>query len=135
MVSLYHVIKEKIYINFFCKNCDLKTSYTPFCVCKELSTTSFEKWYFWRKLPILAVYNSKTAKICPNQHAELIRLLFKEDSIKIKKGLELVSSSHFALNFVIKSLLLWYYINWSNFITKLCLPPNLFSKMCFGLHA
>ena len=39
--------------------------------------------------------NSKTIKICPNQHADLFRFLFKEDSLKIKKDLELVSSPHF----------------------------------------
>ena len=30
-------------------------------------------------------------KICPNQHTDLLRLLFTEDSLKIKKDLELVS--------------------------------------------
>ena len=29
------------------------------------------------------VYNSKTIKICLNQHADLIRLPFTEDSLKI----------------------------------------------------
>ena len=34
--------------------------------------------------------NSKTIKICPNQHADLLRFLFTEDSLKIEKGVELV---------------------------------------------
>ena len=29
------------------------------------------------------VYDSKTIKICPNQYADLIRLPFTEDSLKI----------------------------------------------------
>ena len=40
--------------------------------------------------------NSKAIKICPNQHADLHRILFTEDSLKIKKGLELVSRPHFS---------------------------------------
>ena len=43
-------------------------------------------------------------KICPNQHAELLGMLFIEDSLKIKKGLELVSRPHFSYNFLIKKL-------------------------------
>ena len=35
-------LKEKN-IKFFCKNCDLKTSFSSFCVCNELSTTSIGK--------------------------------------------------------------------------------------------
>ena len=32
--------KRKKFIKKFYKNCDLKTISKPFCVCKELSTTS-----------------------------------------------------------------------------------------------
>ena len=35
--------KRKIFIKKFYRNCGLKTSSTPFCVCKELSTTSIGK--------------------------------------------------------------------------------------------
>ena len=38
-------------------------------------------------------------KICQNQHAHLLRFFFKEDSMKIKKGLELVSRLHFSYFF------------------------------------
>ena len=37
------------------------------------------------------IYNSKAFEICPNQHADLLRIVFTEDSLKIKKGLGLVS--------------------------------------------
>ena len=36
---------EKIIKNV-CKNCDLKTSSRPFCVCKKLSTISIAKLHF-----------------------------------------------------------------------------------------
>ena len=35
------------------------------------------------------ICNSKSITICPNQHADLHRIFFREDSLKIKKGLEL----------------------------------------------
>ena len=41
--------------------------------------------------------NSKAIKICPNQHADLFGILFTKDSLKIKKGLELVSRPHFII--------------------------------------
>ena len=48
--------------------------------------------------------NSKAIKICPNEHADLLRILFIEDSLKTKKGLELVSRPQFSYNFLIKKL-------------------------------
>ena len=53
LASLCHITKEKKSSKFFCKNCDLKTSSRPFCVCKELRTTSIGKWNLWSKLLIL----------------------------------------------------------------------------------
>ena len=38
---------------------------------------------------------SKTVKICPNQHTDLLRFLSTDDSLKMKKGLELVSRPRF----------------------------------------
>ena len=48
--------------------------------------------------------NSKAVEICPNRHADLLRFLFTEDYLKIKKGLKLVSWPHFSHNFLIKIL-------------------------------
>ena len=39
---------------------------------------------------------SKTTEISPNQHADLFRIIFTENSLKIKKGLELVARPHFS---------------------------------------
>ena len=52
-VSYYK--RQKI-IKKFQENFDLETSSRPFCVYKELSTTSIGKWNFWSKLPILDMY-------------------------------------------------------------------------------
>ena len=35
--------RRKNFVKEFLKNCDLKTSSRPFCVCKELSTNSIGK--------------------------------------------------------------------------------------------
>ena len=43
--------------------------------------------------------NSKAIKICPNQHADLLGILFTEDSLKIKKGLKVVSRPHFSYKY------------------------------------
>ena len=65
-------------IKKFRKTFDLKTSPTSYCVYKEWGTTSVEQ------------------AICPNQHADFLRLLFTEHSLKIEKSLELVSRPHFS---------------------------------------
>ena len=49
--------------------------------------------------------NSKAIEICPNQHADLLGILFT-DSLKIEKGLELVYRPHFSYNFLIKKCIL-----------------------------
>ena len=52
------------------------------------------------------MYNGKVIEISPNHHVGLLRFLFTEDSLKIKKGLELVSRPHFPYNFMIKKVIL-----------------------------
>ena len=44
------------------KNCDLKASSIPFCVCKKLSTTSIGKHNFWRELLIFIYVIAKLSK-------------------------------------------------------------------------
>ena len=92
--------KKKNFIKKFYQNCHMKTSSRRLCVWKKLSTTCTGNWNFWSKLYYIC--NSKTIKICPNQHADLLRFLFTEDSLKIKYGLELVSWSYFSKNFLRK---------------------------------
>ena len=80
--------KRKKIIKKFHKNCGLKPISRPFCVCKELSTTSIEKQNFWTSW--------KLSKF-------VLRIPFPEDSLKIKQGLEIVSRPHFSYNFLIKN--------------------------------
>ena len=54
--SVIPYYKNKNFMKKFCKNCDLETSSRPFCVCKELSTTSIGKRNFWSKLLISDMY-------------------------------------------------------------------------------
>ena len=49
------------------------------------------------------IYNTKSIKNYPNQQADLHRIFLTEVSLKIKKGLELVSRPHFSNNFLIKN--------------------------------
>ena len=46
LASFCQITKEKNPSNFFYKNCNLKTSPRPFCVCKELDITSIGKLFF-----------------------------------------------------------------------------------------
>ena len=85
-------------------------------------------WLYW-------TCKSKTCQICQNQHADFLRFLFTEDTLQIKKDLGLVSRLHLLQNFLIRTCLLKYYINWPGFITRLCLLPKLSSKMYFLFHA
>ena len=131
--------KRKKFMKKFCKNCDLKTSSWHFFVRKELSITSVGKFYE-RKLKFLkqAAYqicNTKIIKSYGNQFLDLLRFLFTEDVLKIKKDPELVSRSHFPLNFLTKIYLQHFYTNWPNFVTRLRLVPKRFSKMCFVFDA
>ena len=53
------------------------------------------------------MYNRKTIKICPNQHADLFRfLLLTEDSLITEKGLERIPRSHISYNFLIETFLM-----------------------------
>ena len=102
--------KNKNYQKKIAKNATFKLVPGAF-VCKEWSATSTGKWNF-----------------CPNQHVDL-RFIFTEYSLKIEKGLELVSSSKCSHNILIETFLLWYHINWSNFIIQTVFL-KLFCKIC-----
>ena len=58
------------------------------------------------------VSNSKTIKICSNQHRYLLWIIFREVFLKFKKGWELHSRPYFSKNFLIIIFLLQYYIKW-----------------------
>ena len=43
LVKIGQILQKEKFIKKLYKNCDIKTSSRPFCVCKELSTTSIGK--------------------------------------------------------------------------------------------
>ena len=87
--------KRKNFVKKFYQNCGLKTSSRSFCVCKELSTLLLENEIFEASY-LYWICNSKALEICSNEHADLFRIIFTEDSLKIKKALELVSRPPFS---------------------------------------
>ena len=116
------------YIRKFYKNFDLKTSPGSFCV-QRIRHNLCLKMKFLKQATYIST--SKSTRISSNQHADFLRFLFTEHSLKTKKVLELVFRPHFSYIFLMNFFLLQCYINWPNFITRLCLLPKLFSKMCF----
>ena len=85
------------------------------------------RYNFCQKMKFLkqAIYiRYVIAKLRPDQLAQLLRFLFTEDSLEIKKGFA------FVIEFFIKNFPLHYCINWPNFLTRLCLLPKLIIKMC-----
>ena len=121
--------KGNNFITKFYKNCCLKISSRLFCVCKELSTTSNSKMKFLMQSTYIRYVIAKLLKLVkstcrPPQIPFLWRILWKF------KSLELVSRLLFSYNFLIKNLLCNVTLNWPNLITRLCLVPKLFSKIC-----
>ena len=77
---------------------------------------------------------SRTIKISSNQHIGLLRFLFTENSLKIKKGLELVPRPHFSYNFFI-NFFWWMLHKLGKFhdhtvFTSQVIPYNMFRVSC-----
>ena len=89
----YYKIKKSI-IKFY-KNCNLETSSRPFSVCKKIKNNLYWKMTFSKQPTYVRYVTAKPFKICPNQHADLLKFLFTWDFLKNKKGVELVSSHIF----------------------------------------
>ena len=136
-MELCHITKEKAFSKNSTKTATWKLVPRPSCVCKELSSTSIGKWNFWSKQLTWDYMRYVLAKL--SKFVQISTLtspdFFSEESLKIKKGLELVSRPNFSESFLIKNFLLEYCINWPNLITRLFLLLKLFSKLCFVFHA
>ena len=75
---------------------------------------------------------SKTIKICQNQNTDPFRFPFTE----YQKGPGTSFLATFFKEFFDKRFSFVILHNrWPNFITRLCLLPKVFSKMCFLFHA
>ena len=111
-------------IEKFCKKCDLKTSSRSFCVyrVKAQVLTEIENfettWSYW-------TCNSKAMEIFQNQHADFLSFLYIEDSLKIKKDLELDSRPHFSWKFSIRFFLLIHYKT-----DQISLPDCVYFPIC-----
>ena len=95
--------KRNNFIKRFYKKCGLETSSRPIFVCKELTKNLLENKIFGA-IYLYKMCNKKTIEISQNQHGDLLRFLFTEDSLKLKKDLELVSRQNFPQNFMIKKV-------------------------------
>ena len=98
---VYDILQKAYYKKKKKQWCDLKTSPKYFCVWKELGATSIEKWDFWGKLLVLEI--AKLSNL--SESAGRPQILFTEDSLKIRKGLELIPRPHFSQNFLMKKCL------------------------------
>ena len=86
------------------------------------------------------ICNSKATKISPDQHSDFHRFLFTEDSLKIKKSLELatVSKPHCLYNFfdkkccfvMLHKLTKFYYTTVFN---SQVILQNVFHVSCLGI--
>ena len=106
MASLYHIPKELISSKNFSKSAPWKLVLDPFVFPKNSAQPQLENEIF-EAIYLYYIFNSKAIKISPNQHAGLIRFLLTDDSLKIKKVLELVSRPNFSNNFLIKKFI-WH---------------------------
>ena len=105
LASLCHVTKEKIFQKNCPKTATCKTSSRPFYVYN-----CFKHNHCWKMKLLKQAINityvlaklSKFVQISTNA----LRFLLTEDSLKIKKDLELVSRPCFSYNFLIKKFLL-----------------------------
>ena len=127
MASLSHY-KRKHFIKKFCKNCRLKTSSRPFCVCKELSTTSIGKWNL-KKATYIRYVIAKLSKfsqvsIMISTESSLQRILWK-----LKRVWEYFPGHFFDKKFYFVRLQILI------IITRVCLLLKLFNNICFVFHA
>ena len=70
--------------------------------------------------------------MCPNQLAGLLRILFAENSSRIKRGLKIVSRPHFSYNFLIKKN---YFVILHELVIFHMFTSKVFNNLCFTFHA
>ena len=93
------------FMSYAKRNNFIKKLYKKICEKCDLETSSF-CYEIFEAIYLCYICISKAIEISPNQYTGLLRFLFTEDSLKIEKGLELVSRSHFSNNFSEKNCIL-----------------------------
>ena len=86
--------KRNNFIKKFYQNVARKLVPGPFVFENEISQHLLENEIFEASY-LYWICNSKAFEICSNHHAGLLRIVFTEDSLKIKKDLGLVFKPHF----------------------------------------
>ena len=105
LASLCHILKEIVSSKNFTNTAAWKLVPGLFVFAKNLAQPLLENEIF-EAIYLYQICNSKAIEISPNQQAGLLRFLFREDSLKTKQSLELVSRSHSSYNFLMKKLFL-----------------------------
>ena len=101
LMKLVHFMSYSIrnyFIKKFYKNCSLETSSRPFCVCKELSTTSIGKCL--KQSTYIRYVIAKLLRLV--QISMLASSEFFLQILRKLKRLKLVSRPHFTQNFLKK---------------------------------
>ena len=92
--------------------------------------------FYWKKKFLnYFTYIRHQSKISPNQHAGLLRFLFDKGFVENQKRAGTSFQATIFIQFFDKKFYFVMFINWPNFITRWCLLPKLFNKMCFVFHA
>ena len=99
--------KRKNFIKRFYKDCGLKTSSRPFLCLQRIKHNFYWKMKFLKQATYIGYVIAKLSQsVQISKLTDLLRIVFTEDSLKIKKSMELVSRSHFSQNFSIKKFIL-----------------------------
>ena len=125
--SMRNISLEKFYTKF-----GGKTSPRPFSEKLKL-TISLDQWpnvlysffLLYGKLSIIKICWNQAADHSLSPHIKLFE--------KTRRGLKLVSLSHFLHTFWRKIFLLLYSINWPNFIVWLPLLCEIFGNICIAI--
>ena len=134
MASLCHIPKEKISSKNSKKVEAWKLDSGPFVFAKNLAKPLLENEIF-EAIFLCYKCNSKATKISPNQYVGLHGFLFTENSLKIKKGLELASRLYFLYNFLIKNFIFTFIskFHYQTVFTYQVIQQNVFRVSCISI--
>ena len=131
-IKLGQLIECNIFLEKLCPIRGEETSPRPFSE-KLKFTISLDQWS--KVLNSLFLLHGKlwAIEIYWNEAADHLLLPHIKLFEKMKRGLELISLSHFPPNFWTKIFPLLYSINWPNFIVWLVLLCEIFGNMCIAI--
>ena len=95
--------KRKNVMKKFHKYCDLRTSSRSICACKRIKPNLYQKMKLLQQATYIRYVLAKLSKFVQIS-TQTLSDSFLEDSLKIKKGLELVFRSYFSQKFLRKEV-------------------------------